>query len=672
MQKATHSAERISRGYLRKRFAVSLGVLMLSIMFAGIASWQQMRAITTETWFATAFEDLFDHVLNLAAAANRIGQADGGDEASGALEDLNRELAAATNLYVAIAASDPDGLDEVPGNLTLFAEQTAEISDDETKSVIAALNATLSNDHEMPEALEAIWEIEDDEADDAALESDDALEGKVLQALLLGLEFVALHEDNHPNQRQTARSLGEMIDADLRPAFTTAKASLHALRFGSQRQLQLVLFVAGALAVAATLAIGFLILWPLERTIITTNEALIVETEKAKAADRAKSEFLANMSHEIRTPMNGILGMAQVLQMTRLDVQQEKQLTTLIRSSESLLTIISDILDFSKIEADKMKFKKEPFNLKDLIEETAVAARSWPGGETLGLVVRYAEGLPEAVVGDAGRVRQVLTNLVGNAVKFTADGHVMIGVNGRVDGDTLDVRVNVTDTGIGIPEDMLPTIFEKFQQVDQSGTRAHDGTGLGLAICKRLVEMMAGEIGVESQLGQGSTFWFSMRLPIAHHRIELGAQDNGELGASQAAETEKVRDRPVILIAEDNEVNRAVAVQLLKDLNFEIVWAENGEEAVRVYSRVKPDIILMDLSMPIMNGFDATRNIRELESQSGRHTPIIALTAHTMSGDREKCLEAGMDDYVPKPIDKNRIVAAIERCQTVQPKGAAA
>ena len=623
-----------------------------------------MRAITTETWFATGFEDLFDHVLNLAAAANKLGQADSDDEAPSALEDLNRELGAATSLYVAIAASDPDGLDEIPGNLKLFAEQSSEDADEQSLRIIAALNAESESEHEMPEALEDIWETESVD--------DDALETKVLETLVLGLDFVALHEDKHPGQRQTAGELGNLVDQKLRPTFDAAKAELHALRFESQQQLQLVLFVAGALAVAATLAIGFLILWPLERTIISTNEALIVETEKAKAADRAKSEFLANMSHEIRTPMNGILGMAQVLQTTRLDALQEQQLGTLIKSSKSLLTIISDILDFSKIEADKIKFKNEPFNLKELAEEIVVAAQSWPGGETLGLVLRYAEGLPETVVGDAGRVRQVLTNLVGNAVKFTADGHVMIGVNGRVDGDTLEVRVNVTDTGIGIPEDMLPTIFEKFRQVDQSGTRAHDGAGLGLAICKRLVERMHGEIGVESQIGQGSTFWFSMRLPIAHGRDDSAPRNDGERVSSDAAEPESVRDRPLILIAEDNEVNRAVAVQLLEDLDFEIVWAENGEEAVRLYSKVKPDIVLMDLSMPVMNGFDATRKIRELESRSGRHTPIIALTAHTMSGDREKCLEAGMDDYVPKPIDKNRIVAAIERWQTALPKGAAA
>ncbi len=521
----------------------------------------------------------------------------------------------------------------------------------------------------------------------------------------------------------------------------------------------------------------------------------------AEAADRAKSEFLANMSHEIRTPMNGILGMGELLKGTNLDSRQRMYADVIVQSGNLLLNIINDILDFSKIAAGQLSLHVEPFQLADVVWDVATLLSTSADDKGLDMPVRVQPDLPRAFVGDPGRIRQILTNLVSNAVKFTDNGHVHIDVSGQVrDDDTARILVKVTDTGIGIAEEHVATIFQKFSQVDGTATRRHEGTGLGLTISKRLVEMMHGEMGVESKPGRGSTFWFALPLPVASDfgpaaqvmqdisgrrvlivddnevncailteqleswqvtakAVNSGAKALGELNSAAArgapfelaildaqmpemdgmsvaaairhspminrvpilmlasvdgpedrsildrlqisahlvkpakaptllAAIAKAIDEPVeppaeiaapastagedaepveqpsgvaeddgrsltarVLIAEDNPVNQMVLQQVLDNWGYDYLIANDGQQAVDLFRKHRPAVVLMDVSMPVLNGLDATRAIREIEGQDGGHTKILGVTAHALNGDKEKCFAVGMDDYVPKPID---------------------
>ncbi|WP_299870409.1 response regulator [uncultured Hoeflea sp.] len=605
-----------------------------------------------------------------------------------------------------------------------------------------------------------------------------------------------------------------------------------------------------------------------------TNAALV----KAKAADRAKSEFLATMSHEIRTPMNGVLGMAELLTRTELDTRQRTFTDIILKSGNALLEIINDILDFSKIDAGQMVLCPKSFNLVDTTEDVATLMSSRVVEKDIELVVRIAPGLPDRLIGDPGRIRQVLTNLVGNAVKFTEQGHVMVEITWR-DAESLQQQAGddseparrlaisfaVRDTGIGIPEDKIEAVFDKFSQVDGSSTRKHEGTGLGLAIATRLVDLMGGRIKVESALGEGSTFSFEIEMNVdesanqsaespaaalpgrrvlviddnAINRMILTEQmrdwgfdcvavESGEIGldllrharsslgigidllvldfqmpgmtgaevarairsdpliadtpilvlssidqadqlealdnldiyaqltkpvrtaqlrqtvqsalqkalrrpaytppvmqtpltpesagptdavvqppvaalvsdSTPAPSTERLEDHarmqpavqadalvdaqapiaaqapastrepvstgterePLVMVAEDNQVNQIVFQQSLDSLGINHDLAINGRDAVEMWARLRPDLVLMDVSMPELNGMEATAEIRAIEAREGMSpTPIIAVTAHSLKGDEDRCLAAGMDDYLSKPISPEKLAAMIER-----------
>ncbi|WP_165793517.1 response regulator [Hyphococcus luteus] len=542
-------------------------------------------------------------------------------------------------------------------------------------------------------------------------------------------------------------------------------------------------------------------------TIIVTYTdvtALKNAQKKAEASERAKAAFLANMSHEIRTPMNGVMGMAELLCATDLTDTQSVYASTILKSGEALLTIINDILDFSKIDAGQMKLHPAPFSIAEAIEDVAVLISSRVSDKNLELAVRIQPDLPAMFVGDAGRLRQILTNLMGNAAKFTDEGHILAALSGEPCEEGYKLTFKIEDTGIGIPEDKCASIFEKFNQADDSATRKHEGTGLGLAITASLVNLMGGEIGVESKQGEGSTFWFTVTLPVHEgeekpaaapvdvsgariaviddndvNRKILNEQltgwgyecvlyENGHEGLSglreqvaagttpdllildyhmpgmtgadvatllradpafktlpivmltsvdeasgnsflslgvnahltkparssllfdtiirvlqksasakteeeepagdapapqpaAAPKTETTPEEPAssggldVLVAEDNEVNRLVLTHILKETGVSFKIAVNGREALAMYAEHAPAIILMDISMPDMNGFDAARTIREAEAESGQHTPIIAITAHALKDDKDKCFAAGMDDYISKPISAARL-----------------
>jgi signal transduction histidine kinase/CheY-like chemotaxis protein len=415
-------------------------------------------------------------------------------------------------------------------------------------------------------------------------------------------------------------------------------------------------------------------------TLATGNRALARAGEEARelarqaeAANKAKSEFLANMSHEIRTPMNGVLGMADLLVDANPTPKQRRYVEAIQRSGRSLLVLIDDILDISRIEAGKLELRIRDFDPRELLDDIVVDLGVLAREKGLTLTGRIAPDIPDRLRGDPNRLRQILNNLVGNAIKFTTQGEVRVRVarnhdEGNAPGpsDPVSLRFAVRDTGIGIPEDRIGLLFRTFSQVDGSSTRKHGGAGLGLAISKRLVEKMGGTIGVESEPGRGSVFFFALSL----ERAEAAAPEPrpAESAGPAPEELERIRGAR-ILLAEDDAIGRMFAVALLEKSGMVVDVAENGAEAVAaVASGVPYDLVLMDIHMPGMDGLEATRNIREMEARpeadgAGSESPdaspvprsgpipIVAMTAHAMSGSRETSLGAGMNDHLAKPID---------------------
>ena len=807
MMKNARITSKFSGAFFNTRIRFAAATIALTVILGGAAIFFQLGQMKNRAWYDLAIHQLRDTVSVVNVQAYQVAFSSSQTQRMDAVQDLRVSLTLFASQFNEIAASDPDGWEEQ--RVATLREESPwlfQLVRSPKSAALERLRAEVAL--EFPESLEDIWEDDSDEepetkapGEQERIPDTEASTGQI-EALNFELLTLAAQLSNlgaEPDARDLAVSnrIWHLTTERLLPSLDTATNILADARQDALVTLQIIFFAAG-IAILAVKGFNVLLIYqPMRHKLVRAQVDLEDQVVKAQSADRAKSNFLANMSHEIRTPINGILGVAQLLDRSKLTSGQRHLIRMLSNSGTSLLQIINDILDFSRIEARKIDLYPEEADIADLLEETVtVLSFQRDNANIVELVTKIQPGLPKGVAVDPGRLRQIITNLVGNALKFTDYGHVLVELSGDARDGLLAATISVSDTGRGIPSAALPTLFDRFTQIDDGDRSVKEGAGLGLSICKHLVGLMGGSIEVDSEVGMGTRFSVHLDLPVtspdtvncrlpaelrgahclvidnsavacgvivgylkhwglsvsAHldvddclgtlldwkprgtgHRFLVASeavlkiagqafvkeietlQENGchiiilkapdlqgeghfwqsmkrvevlhrpisrtslfnAIQDVAALSTEKpdgpdrqadpavspalngtpavpptsaaADDEPLTLLVDDNEVNRMVASEMLSLLGQKHIVAINGLEALNFFKAKKPDIILMDVSMPVMNGFDATKAIRDLKTKTSSPV-IIGMTAYAMAEDRKRCLDSGMDDYISKPI----------------------
>ncbi len=665
----------ITRGYFRVRIAIILTVTFLALS-AGTgfmlyvleqekikvqfgAALGNMAELTSDLLYSSIQLQHIAH-LNSASAKSQGNSAAGSDgsvtslsnlraDLDAAKADLRADLASLQHLYRALQWS-------VEGDITVG--ESARLTAEENGNAVFTPNPALIafagqlQNHKMPGAIRPMWEGN----------GEIALKRDIAEVISLSNRLDLYQDLSGTTARRTFGELNDLAKRRIKPGLTHTLDLLHGDMIVSYVDIQKALLASAGAVFVILLLGGVLVLIPMARQVFSAHETL-KETnlkfekarEQAESSDRAKSEFLANMSHEIRTPMNGVLGMAELLAKTDLDTRQRTFTDIIVKSGNALLTIINDILDFSKIDADQLELDPEPFRLAEAVEDVAALVSTGAAEKDLELIVRVDPSLPAFVVGDVGRFRQVLTNLLGNGIKFTEEGHVLVDVSGttfrHADGssETVALTVVIEDTGIGIPQDKLEAVFTKFSQVDASSTRRHEGTGLGLAIASRLVALMGGRIELDSTPGKGTKFWFTIELPV-HSDAQPAKVPPLDVSGAR------------IFVIDDNAVNRAILLEQLQSWSFDCAASASGVDGLHQLKQrhskgIGTDCVILDYQMPDMNGEQVAKAIRAEPSLSGM--PIIMLTSVDQADFSRLVNEVGLSTVLTKPARSSAMFDAL-------------